>query len=138
MMQKAATRPADPRPPLQISDTDHDIIARLALGIEGRSPDLSGLLLDEIERASILPARDLPADVVALGSEVEYLDDASGTVRRVRLVMPAEADIEEGRISILTPVGAGLIGMRAGHEIDWPCPDGRPRTLRILKVDQRS
>jgi regulator of nucleoside diphosphate kinase len=54
----------------------------------------------------------------------------------VRLVLPAEADLDAGRISILTPVGAGLIGMRAGDEIDWPCPDGRPRILKIVDVRQ--
>ena len=44
------------------------------------------------------------------------------------------ADIQANRVSVITPVGAGLIGMAAGQEIDWPCPDGRPRKLRILRV----
>jgi transcription elongation GreA/GreB family factor len=37
----------------------------------------------------------------------------------------------------MTPVGAGLIGMSVGREISWPCPDGRPRTLKILGVKQQ-
>ena len=66
----------------------------------------------EIERAVITPPARLPGDVVALGSEVEFEDESSGARRRVRLVLPADADIESGMISILTPIGAGLIGMR--------------------------
>jgi len=50
--------------------------------------------------------------------------------------LPADADIERSSLSIASQVGAGLIGLRAGQAIDWPCPDGRPRTLRIVDVEQ--
>jgi regulator of nucleoside diphosphate kinase len=53
------------------------------------------------------------------------------------LVLPSDADIEAGRVSIMTPVGAGLIGMSVGNQINWPCPDGRPRVLKILEVKQQ-
>jgi len=52
----------------------------------------------------------------------------------VQLVYPADADIDAGKVSILTPVGAGLIGLRAGQAIAWPDRDGRARTLRVLGV----
>jgi regulator of nucleoside diphosphate kinase len=135
-MQHASTKVRSRKPPLHITEADYDVIADLALRIEKRSPALSRLLLDEINRAKVHPPGKLPADVVGLGSEVEFLDASTGTRRRVRLVMPSDADIEAGRVSILTPVGAGLIGMSAGREIDWPCPDGRPRRLKILEVKQ--
>jgi regulator of nucleoside diphosphate kinase len=124
-------------PPIHISEADYDRIADLAIRIEQRSPDLSQLIFKEIDRAVLHPPGSLPGDVVALGSEVEFADVTTGATRRVRLVLPAEADIEAGRISILTPVGAGLIGMSVGREIDWPCPNGRPRVLRILDVNQQ-
>jgi regulator of nucleoside diphosphate kinase len=123
-------------PPIHMTDADYDRIADMALGIEKSAPILSKLLLDEIDRAVIHPAGALPEDVVALCSEVEFLDESTGTTRRVRLVLPSQADIEASRISIMTPVGAGLIGMSVGSEIDWPCPDGRPRVLKILAVSQ--
>ena len=56
--------------------------------------------------------------------------------RSVQLVLPGEADIENGRISVLTPVGAGLIGLSPGQEIEWPDIEGRSRKLRILAVRQ--
>lgn len=124
------------RPPLVICDADYDLIANLALSIEGRLPTLARQLLDEIDRAEIVPAPELPQNVVALGSEVEFEDESSGARRTVRLVTPGNADIEQGRISILTSVGAGLIGMAAGAQISWPRPDGTERKLRIVHVNR--
>ena len=124
-------------PQIHISEQDYDRIAGMALRIRHNEPGLSRLILEEIDRAEVCPAEDLPGNVVTLGSEVEFIDDSNGTKRRVQLVLPAEADIEQDRISILTPVGAGLIGMSVGREISWPCPDGRARMLKILEVNQQ-
>lgn len=137
-MSDTATSPKPRRrtgkPPIHLLDADYDVIADLALSIERRSPELAKMLLDEIDRAQIHKPGKLPADTVSLGSEVEFLDVEFGTTRRVELVLPGDADIDAGRISILTPVGAGLIGLAKGQSIDWPCPSGRPRVLRILSV----
>jgi regulator of nucleoside diphosphate kinase len=132
-MKSATTTPSADKPSIHLTDGDYEIIADLALSVERRSPALSKMLLDEINRAEIHDRGALPTDVVAIGSEVEFLDDA-GVKRLVQLVLPGDADIEAGRVSILTSVGAGLIGLRAEQSIDWPTPDGRPRVLRILKV----
>jgi regulator of nucleoside diphosphate kinase len=53
----------------------------------------------------------------------------------VKLVYPQDADIEAGRISILTPIGAGLIGLAQGDSIVWPDRDGQERILRIVRVE---
>ncbi len=135
-MQVQERRSRAAKPAIHISESDCDRIVNLATTLEVRAPELARLLIGEVDRAKVYPEGKLPGDVVALGSEVEFLDESSGKTRRVRLVLPAEADIESGRISILTPVGAGLIGLRAGQSIDWPCPDGRPRVLRIVEVEQ--
>lgn len=131
---KAAQRP----PAIHISETDYDVIADLALRIEARAPELSKLMMAEIERAKVHAPSKLPKNVVSIGSEVTFADDSNGNARTVTLVLPGEADIEAGRISVMTPVGAGLIGMTVGRAINWPCPDGRPRALKILDVKQPS
>lgn len=133
-MKSATTTPSADQPPIHLTEGDYEIIADLALSVERRSPVLSKMLLDEINRAEIHERGALPTDVVALGSEVEFLDVDAGARRLVQLVLPGDADIEAGRVSILTSVGAALIGLRAGQSIDWPTPDGRPRVLRILEV----
>jgi regulator of nucleoside diphosphate kinase len=51
-------------------------------------------------------------------------------------VLPADANMERGALSIISQVGAGLVGLRAGQSIEWPYPDGRPRPLRIVDVRQ--
>jgi regulator of nucleoside diphosphate kinase len=136
-MQKVQARGRLRKPPIHLTDADYDVIADLALRMEQRLPELSKTILDEIDRARVHPAGKLPKDVVTLGSEVEFLDDTTATRRRVQLVLPGDANIEENRISVMTPVGAGLIGMSVGREISWPCPDGRPRILKILEVKQQ-
>ncbi len=136
-MQSAAANLLAVKPALHLTDEDYDIIADLALSIERRFPELSKLLLDEINRAEIHDRDTLPPDVVMIGSEVEFLDVDTGATRQVELVLPGEADIEAGRVSILTSVGAALIGLRTGQSIDWPFPNGRSRVLQILNVRRR-
>ena len=59
-------------------------------------------------------------------------------MRTIELVLPAMANIAEGRISILTPMGAALYGLTAGQSIDWPDLDGNERRITILRVRQPS
>ena len=125
---------ASKRPPIHLIDAEYDIIADLALGIARQSPGLSRMLLDEIDRAEIHAPDALPADVVTIGSGVEVLDGLTGATRQLRLVLPGEVDVDAGRVSILTPIGAALIGLRKGQSIEWPYPSGDTRTLKILKV----
>lgn len=137
-MQDSKKARGSRKPTIYITDADYDVIANLALRIEAREPELSAMILEEIGRAKIRAPDRMPPDVVRIGSEVTFVDGRSGTTRKVRLVLPGEADIENGAISVLTPVGAGLIGMSVGGQINWPLPDGRERTLGILEVDQAS
>ena len=122
------------RPPVHLIDRECDLLVDLALQIEGQSPGVAALLLGEIERAEVHPAESLPPGTVTIGSEVDFLDESTHRLRTVTLVMPGDADIGAGRISVLTPVGAGLIGLGEGNAIDWPDRDGTSRRLRILAV----
>lgn len=122
------------KPPIHLIDAEYDIIADLALGLERQSPDLAKMLLDEINRAEIYASDALPADVVTIGSEVEVLDAHTGATRKLSLVLPSEADVDVGRVSILTPMGAGLIGLKKGQSIEWPYRSGDTRLLTILRV----
>lgn len=125
------------RPPIHMIDTEADALANLALGAEAQMPKVSQQLLDEIARANIQRADRIAPDVVTMHSTVEFIDEASGTDRTIELVYPRDADNSAGRVSILTPVGAGLIGLRTGQSILWPDRDGRERKLTIVKVLQK-
>ena len=126
------------KPPIHISETDYALIASQAMRLEATAPEVAEMLLDEIDRAQVHSRDELPGDVATLGSVVTFVDESTGVRRCVQIVLPADADIERGSLSIVSQVGAGLIGLSAGQSIDWPCPDGRPRTLRIVDVEQQS
>lgn len=132
-MTVMATR-APARPPITVGETDAERLTALALQAEERLPEVAALLLDELERARVKPDAKMPADVVGVGSTVEFVDEAHGAPRTVRLVWPGEADIAAGKVSVMTHVGAGLLGLTAGQSILWPDRDGRKRSLRILSV----
>ncbi|HEY0326325.1 MAG TPA: nucleoside diphosphate kinase regulator [Allosphingosinicella sp.] len=124
------------RPPIHMLDRESDLLGDLALQMEQRHPVVSAMLLAEIERAEIHSQASLPPDAVTIGSEVEFFDLAHERTHHVQIVMPAEADIAAGRISVLTPIGAGLIGLSEGQSIDWPDLEGRERRIRIVSVRQ--
>lgn len=123
------------RPAITVSERDHRIVSGLAQSALDRLPAVAEALLDEMDRARIVPEARRPAHVVGLGSEVDYVSE-SGQARTVRLVMPAEADINAGRVSILTPVGAALIGLSPGQSLDWTGPAGHRHSLTVSAVRQ--
>lgn len=129
-------RAGEIRPPIHLPVSESDLIARLALQAEHRQPAVAAMLLEEIERAELHEADTMPDDVVILGAEVGFIDENSKQMRTVELVLPAHANIAEGRISILTPMGAALYGLAAGDSIDWPDLDGHSRRIKIVKVAQ--
>lgn len=124
------------RPSIRLRESDADRIAELAVGAEARLPQVAELLMQEIDRARIVPDDRLPADVVGMGSLVRFRDESTGAERTVRLVYPREADIAAGRISILTPIGAGLIGLKEGQSIRWEDRDGHPKVLQVIAVGE--
>ncbi|HOB14874.1 MAG: nucleoside diphosphate kinase regulator [Sphingobium sp.] len=130
-------RKAQARPAIQIRETDAERISNLAIEAEDRLPQVAELLLAEINRATIVEDSRLPQNVVALQSTVKFLDEASGIERTLQLVYPQHADIAAGRISILSLVGAGLLGLKPGQSISWPDRAGKQRALRIMEVNQR-
>lgn len=130
------TRPSARKPRVHMIDTQADALTTLALAKENDLPEICEMLLDEINRASVHTAKKFPTDAVAMGSLVTYVDETTGAERSVTLVFPRDADISAGRVSILTPIGAGLIGMSKGASINWPDRDGKKRALTIIDVRQ--
>ena len=89
-------------------------------------------LLHELDRASVVPDATVPGDIVRMGSLVRFRTGRD--TRSVTLVYPAEADIASARVSVLTPVGTALIGLRAGQSITFRTRDGRPQMLTVLNM----
>ena len=122
------------RPTIHLIAAECDALSELALSAEHRHPHSSAMLLAELDRAELCEPGELPEQTVAMNSRIDFIDEGTGARRTVQLVYPRDADIAAGRISILTPIGAGLIGMMAGSSIRWPDRDGHDRMLRIVSV----
>lgn len=120
-------------PPLIISDLDVRRLEGLLAAFTGDAAGVAGALEAELARAEIRQTSDIPADIVMMNSTVLCVDETTGVQREVRLVYPGEAS-SDGDVSILAPVGAALLGLRAGQTIEWPLPGGRTTRLRVSSV----
>jgi regulator of nucleoside diphosphate kinase len=120
-------------PAIVIGEDDLEALNRLADQARGHLAAAAAQLLTELERARIVAQKKLPPKTVRMGSIVTFTTD-DGHERTAELVFPDRADIAADRISILTPVGAALIGVSTGQTIDWQSPDGRRRSLTVTAV----
>ena len=121
-------------PPITVSTTDFERLQRLADAAAATFPRTADFLANEIARAEVVDASRMLPGVVTMDSEVQFRDDSTGQVRRVTLVYPDQADVNEGRISVLTPIGAALIGLSVSQRMEWQTPGGDRRSLTVLSV----
>lgn len=99
----------------------------------GRTRDAVDALEGELLRARMVASDEVPHDVVTMNSRVRYRDESTGREREIVLSYP-ESVPGEARVSVLSPVGVALLGLRVGEAIDWLMPDGQVHQLRVLEV----
>lgn len=134
------SQPTAPRtnglPEILVTTSEHARLTTLAEHALDRNQSVATAerLLDELSRARIVADDALPDDTIAVGREIDYVDQHSGRTHTVRLVNPPDANIDAGRISVLSPIGAALLGLTAGQSIDWPVPDGSVRRVEVRAV----
>lgn len=121
-------------PPITLSGFDADRLDRLANAAADVFPVTAEFLAHEVSRATVVPSGFALRDVVTMGSKVTFRDDVTDHVRTVTLVYPDEADLAAGRLSVLSPVGAALIGLSTAQSIEWQTPGGSWRSLTVLSV----
>lgn len=117
---------------LHLSTTDHQILSRLVAGVSGKTATLD-CLRGELARAIVLDPAVVPAHAVGLNSRVVIEDLDTHEREEYVLVLPATANPDQQRLSVLAPVGTALLGFSEGDEIEWPTPGGS-RRLRLLQV----
>jgi regulator of nucleoside diphosphate kinase len=120
-------------PQIVVSTADYERLSDLADASMERLPEVAEELLSEMERAKIVDAEKVPADVVSMGSTVTFTSD-NGQTRTLKLVWPVDESLDEHRISVMTPVGAALIGLAVGQSISWTARDGKHHRLTVTKV----
>jgi regulator of nucleoside diphosphate kinase len=122
------------KPAIKMAVSDHERLARLAESHASRIPEVANELMAELERARVVPDERLSAGVVRMGSKLRFASDL-GEDRQVTLVFPGDADIAEGKVSILMPIGTALIGLSKGQSINWTARDGRIHRLTVAAVE---
>jgi regulator of nucleoside diphosphate kinase len=135
MIDNAMTK-ASLEPTIILSAEDYERLTVLAHAARKRMPDLADELAREIERARVVPKGKHPHDSVCMHGEVKFRDDTTGRVQSVTLVYPEEADISQRKVSVLTPVGTALIGLRTGRSITWKTPAGEVRRLTVVSAGE--
>jgi len=122
-------------PNIVVSNADYERLTDLATASLERLPEVAEELLAEMDRAKVVGDDSVPADVVRMGSTVTFKSD-DGRQLTETLVYPVDEDSDAHRISVMTPVGAALIGLAEGQSISWTARDGRKHELTVVKVKQ--
>jgi regulator of nucleoside diphosphate kinase len=119
-----------------LTELDHVRLTSL-VHRDSRGGSLSAQALrieDDLAAADIVPSHEVPADVVTMYSRVLLLDPETGQRRQVTLCYPADAEPGAGFVSVLSPVGWSLLGLRIGCLARWSTPAGDERTAEILAI----
>lgn len=119
-------------PLIHVSSQDQEVLRLLLKSLE-RQREAGDRLRAELQRAVVCDATALPPGTVGLNSRVRLLDLDRDEIEEYVLTLPASADAEQQRLSVLAPVGTALLGYHVNDEIEWPTPGGT-RRLRILAV----
>lgn len=123
-----------PPPDLVITDTDFSRLQKYLGGTTGRFADAADALNEELSRAHIVASSEAPPTLITMNSRVVFENLTTGKKREITLVYPHEADASAGCVSVLAPMGAALIGLSVGQEIDWPLPDKTRGRFRVVEV----
>jgi regulator of nucleoside diphosphate kinase len=91
------------------------------------------MLKQELDRATVVPSKEIPHDVITMRSTALLKDVDTGEEMELTLVFPEDADPIEGKISIFAPIGTAMLGYRIGDTFTWETPDG-DRTLRVERI----
>ncbi|WP_442110715.1 nucleoside diphosphate kinase regulator [Pseudomonas sp. NUPR-001] len=124
-------------PSIIVTRLDVQRLERLIDSLDEKTQDSPGVLAlqDELDRAELVSHEEVPAGVVTMNSRVHCREEASGKDYHLTLVYPKDANADEGKISILAPIGSALLGLSVGEQIDWPAPGGKTLKLKLLEVE---
>ncbi|MDM1277180.1 nucleoside diphosphate kinase regulator [Acinetobacter indicus] len=91
-------------------------------------------LEDELARAEVVAPQDVPSNVVTMNARVLVTIAPFPETTEITLVYPHDFRGDKGQVNVLAPVGAAILGLAEGQEIEWPQPDGHIMKVRIDKV----
>lgn len=122
-------------PPITLHDKDSNDLAILAtIALRSGRPG-ARFLLRELRRASLCAVDALPTDVVSMGARVAYKLGEVSSPMTCTLVFPDEVDQFGDGLSVLTPLGTALLGLRVGDRMPFRSADGHASEVRVVSVE---
>lgn len=124
--------------PIHITESDKNLLEQMIATIQrnGKKSDELSSLITELNRATVVDSFTLSRNVVTMNSRVSIIDSDTSERLKFTLVFPEDADVAENKISILSPIGSGMLGYKVGDEFEWKVPSGI-RKFTIAKVDHQ-
>ena len=89
---------------------------------------------DILDASALVPSRDVAPDVVTMNSQLMLHDMQTGQRSKLTLCYPAKADPAAGLVSVMSPAGSALLGLRVGSVARWFSPSGDEKAAEILAV----
>lgn len=115
-----------------ITQADMNRLRALIDSMKTSREDLKALSA-ELDQARVVRQSEIPPDVITMNSKAQVRDLDDDELMTYTLVFPAKANVDEGLISILAPIGTAMLGHRVGDEFEWQVPGGAIR-LKVEKV----
>ena len=106
---------------------------REAKRMQGKTISRIRFLQKVLEHSRVIRPEVLPKDKVSLLSRVEFTNLSTNTLMKYQIVSPHEIDLEAGKISLKSPIGAALMGKKVGEMAEVQIPSGTLR-LRIESI----
>src|SRR5688572_3972923 len=117
---------------IYITGADINRLRPLVEALKDSRDDLRGLE-GELEHAHVVAPADVPPDVITMNSKARVRDLETDEEMTYTLVFPDKANIDEGKISVVAPIGTAMLGQRVGDEFEWEVPAGSVR-LRVEEL----
>jgi regulator of nucleoside diphosphate kinase len=120
--------------PLKISKKDLELLKTHLKISTNLSTFNKQKLQDELKEAIVVKDDEELLHVIRINSEVKFIDVETKQEFNYQLVMPAQANMRDGKLSIYAPIGIAFFGYGVGAEIKWEMPTGM-KTFKVISVE---
>lgn len=117
-----------------LTELDHARLTRLLAQTQRIASPASQAMQDLLEGSDVVESTSVPATVVTMYTQVMVRDAAGGEPHKVTLCYPDDAEPASGFISVLSPLGTSLLGLKVGETAHWRLPGGEERSAVIESV----
>ena len=127
-------------PEVTITNTDRQRLVSMDTAALPSQRDgvAASMLLGEIARATVVLPEPLPPNAIVMNCDVEVRDNIKKAIKHLRIVLPGEEDRGQHGVSVLTPIGAALVGLSEGASIKWCTAVGDRSSYTVLRVRHRA